>query len=55
MKDMVTAFYQVTVDSNLRFLSGIDPVTNEPRVFACNVEKVTQLHRTEQAMGTINF
>jgi hypothetical protein len=28
MKDMFTAFHQVTVDNISRFLSGIDPVTN---------------------------
>jgi hypothetical protein len=55
MKDMVTAFHQVTVYNISRFFSGIDPLTNKPRVFAGNADKVTQLHLTGHAMGIITF
>jgi hypothetical protein len=55
MKDMVTTFHNVTVDNISRFLSGIDLVTNQPRFFADNVNKVTQLHRTGQAMEILTF
>jgi hypothetical protein len=51
----VTAFHEVTVDNISRFLSGIDPVTNQPRVFAGNVSKLTQPGRTGQAMGIVTF
>jgi hypothetical protein len=55
MKDMVSAFHQGTTNNISHFLSGFDPPTNQPRVFAGNANKITQLHRTGQAMGIVTF
>jgi hypothetical protein len=55
MKDIITAFHQVIVENISYFLSGIDPVTSQPRVFAGNAGKVAQLHRTGPAMGIVTF
>jgi hypothetical protein len=55
MKDMVSALHQGTANNISHFLSGLDPPTNQPRVFAGNANKVTQLHRTGHAMRIVTF
>jgi hypothetical protein len=55
MRDMVKSYHATTITNIKDFLHEIDPVTKQARVFAGNADKVTELHRTGQAMGVLFF
>ena len=50
---MVGAMYEVTIELLIEFIHSADPDTGRPRVFAATADKVTELHRTGQAIGLL--
>jgi hypothetical protein len=55
MAKMVQAMHQVTIDNVSKFLKRTDPATGKPRVLAATADKVTEQHRTGQAVGVLMF
>lgn len=43
------------MDRIATYVQGIDPCTGRPRLFAMNADKVTEMHRTGQAIGIVSF
>eukprot|EP00951_Prasinocladus_malaysianus_P016905 scaffold132378_cov43-Prasinocladus_malaysianus.AAC.1 len=55
MRGMVQAMYDLTCRRVKRWLHSIDPLTGKPRLYSATADKVTEQHRTGQAIGILAF
>jgi hypothetical protein len=55
MAKMVQAMHKVTIGNVNKFLKRTDLATGKPRVFTATADKVTEQHRTCQAVGVLMF
>ena len=52
---MVKAMHAVVIETMVKWLHAVDPLTGKPRVFAACADKVTEQNRTGQAIGLLFF
>ena len=55
MACMVKSMYELTISRTSKFIKATDPATGKPRTFAATADKVTEQHRTGQAIGIMFF
>jgi hypothetical protein len=53
--ELVPCIFKCTIERIKAYLHKTDPVTKRHQVFSLNADKVTELHRTGQAIGVITF